>query len=65
VELSERRLQEMMGHRDFKTTLIYADYAPSRMESDWAEAAFGDQAVTNPVNELSDTQRTEEHPNTA
>jgi len=36
-----RALQEMMGHRDFKTTLIYADYAPSAMESEWAEAAFG------------------------
>jgi integrase len=24
-----RTLQEWMGHRDFKTTLIYADYAPS------------------------------------
>jgi integrase len=24
-----RTLQERMGHRDLKTTLIYADYAPS------------------------------------
>jgi len=24
-----RTLQDRMGHRDFKTTLIYADYAPS------------------------------------
>jgi integrase len=24
-----RTLQEWLGHRDFKTTLIYADYAPS------------------------------------
>ena len=31
-----RALQEMGGHRDFKTTLIYADYAPSAMESEWA-----------------------------
>ena len=23
-----RTLQEWMGHRDFRTTLIYADYAP-------------------------------------
>jgi integrase len=36
-----RALQEMMGHRDFKTTLIYADYAPSAMEAEWAQAAFG------------------------
>jgi integrase len=35
-----RTLQEMMGHRDFKTTLIYADYAPSEREAEWVEAAF-------------------------
>jgi integrase len=35
-----RTLQEWMGHRDFKTTLIYADYAPSEDEARWVEAAF-------------------------
>jgi integrase len=35
-----RVLQEMMGHRDFKTTLIYADYAPSEREAEWVEEAF-------------------------
>ncbi len=35
-----RTLQEWMGHRDFKTTLIYADYAPSEHESEMAERAF-------------------------
>lgn len=35
-----RTLQELMGHRDFATTLIYADYAPSAHEAEWAEAAF-------------------------
>ena len=35
-----RALQEMLGHRDFKTTLIYADYAPTD-EAEWIEAAFG------------------------
>jgi integrase len=35
-----RALQEMLGHRDFKTTLIYADYAPSTREAEWVEAAF-------------------------
>jgi integrase len=35
-----RSLQELMGHRDFATTLIYADYAPSAHEAEWAEAAF-------------------------
>ncbi len=29
-----------MGHRDFKTTLIYADYQPSAQEADLAERAF-------------------------
>ena len=28
-----RTLQEWMGHRDFKTTMIYADYAPARTKS--------------------------------
>jgi integrase len=35
-----RTLQEWMGHRDFKTTLIYADYAPSAAEADFIERAF-------------------------
>ncbi len=35
-----RILQELMGHRDFKTTLIYADYAPSEREAEWVEQAF-------------------------
>lgn len=35
-----RTLQEMMGHRDFKTTLIYADYTPNAHEAEWVEAAF-------------------------
>lgn len=37
-----RTLQEWMGHRDFKTTLIYADYIPGDREAEWAEAAFAD-----------------------
>jgi len=47
-----RALQEMMGHRDFKTTLIYADYAPTAMESEAASGA----AVTNPVTNLSEPE---------
>jgi hypothetical protein len=35
-----RTLQEWMGHRDFKTTLIYADYAPSEHEGGMVERAF-------------------------
>jgi hypothetical protein len=35
-----RTLQEWMGHRDIKTTLIYADYAPSAQEKAMVERAF-------------------------
>lgn len=35
-----RTLQEWMGHRDIKTTMIYADYAPSEHESAMVDAAF-------------------------
>jgi integrase len=35
-----RTLHEWMGHRDFKTTLIYADYAPSAHEGEMVEHAF-------------------------
>jgi hypothetical protein len=36
-----RVLQEWMGHRDFKTTLIYADYEPGEHEAELIERAFG------------------------
>ena len=42
-----RTLQEWMGHRDSKTTQIYADYAPSANEAAIVEAAF--TARTAPV----------------
>ncbi len=35
-----RTLQEWMGHRDSKTTLIYADYMPGAHEADLVDAAF-------------------------
>lgn len=47
-----RALQEMLGHRDFKTTLIYADYAPGAQEVEWVEAAFA--PVDSPVLAPSD-----------
>lgn len=39
-----RTIQEWMGHRDYKTTEIYADYAPDlQQEARWANAAFNEQ----------------------
>ncbi len=35
-----RTLQEWLGHRDFATTLIYADYAPSSQEAELIERVF-------------------------
>jgi integrase len=35
-----RTLQEWMGHRDFKTTLIYADYQPNEHEAELVQRAF-------------------------
>jgi hypothetical protein len=37
-----RAIQEWMGHRDYKTTLIYADYAPDATQGRaFAERVFG------------------------
>jgi|GEM_PF-6422939 len=35
-----RVLQAWMGHRDYRTTLIYADYEPGDEESGLVDAAF-------------------------
>ncbi len=43
-----------MGHRDFKTTLRYADYAPSAHEAEQVNRAFA-QAGTNSGTNLSAT----------
>lgn len=50
-----RTLQEWLGHRDFATTLIYADYAPGAHEVDLVNGAFN-SADTNPDTSLSTTQ---------
>jgi integrase len=42
-----RTLQEWMGHRDFGTTQIYADYAPSASEVDLVNEAFGGKLVAS------------------
>jgi len=54
-----RTLQEWMGHRDFKTTLIYADYCPSAHETEMVERAF--EAGTNSGTNLSETRPNSEH----
>jgi integrase len=50
-EVSMRRLQEWLGHRDLKTTLIYADYQPDEREAEMVERAFApsSQPVTRPA----------------
>jgi hypothetical protein len=55
-----RTLQEWMGHRDFKTTLIYADYAPSEREAELIERAFG--AGTNLSTNPSESGTTSDDP---
>jgi integrase len=48
-----RTLQEWMGHREHKTTLIYADYAPIAHERELVERAFGnasaDERLDSPI----------------
>jgi integrase len=40
TEVSMRDIQEWMGHRDYRTTLIYADYEPGDDESGKVDRAF-------------------------
>jgi hypothetical protein len=35
-----RTVQEWMGHRDVKTTMVYADHAPSDQEHELGARAF-------------------------
>lgn len=50
-----RILQEWMGHRDYKTTLIYADYAPASNEVELVNAAFSTEGPKEGP-KLSETQ---------
>ena len=55
-----RTLQEWMGHRDFKTTLVYADYQPDAAR----EGALVQQAFARGPNSgpnLSETDNNSEH----
>ena len=40
TEVSMRKIQEWMGHRDYRTTLIYADYEPGDDEGGMIDRAF-------------------------
>jgi integrase len=55
-----RTLQEWMGHRDFKTTLIYADYAPAANEAQLVNAAFARAASINLSINPSETESNSE-----
>ena len=55
-----RTLQEWMGHRDFKTTLIYADYPPGEHDAEFVERAFG--RGSNWGSKLSETEGNSEAP---
>jgi integrase len=51
VGVPMRTLQEWMGHRDFTTTLVYADFAPDPAGgAAFAERAFG--RVSSPVESM-------------
>lgn len=66
VGVPMRTLQEWMGHKDYATTLIYADFAPDATQgAAFAELAFGPS--TNPSTNLrpdgtnSDPLKADEH----
>jgi len=56
-----RTLQEWMGHRDFKTTLIYSDYQPGANEAQLVNTAFA--SSTNSATVLSETGNKSERRN--
>jgi integrase len=47
------RLQEWMGHRDLKTTLIYVDYAPADDERRTVTDAFSEVRVGDPSDPMT------------
>jgi hypothetical protein len=51
-----------MGHRDIKTTQIYADYQPDdQLEADLIERAFSQGSIQRSI--LSESERTEQRSN--
>jgi integrase len=55
-----RDVQEWMGHRDAKTTSIYADYMPGKREADLVDLAFGRGSISG--TKLSETESNSEQP---
>ena len=49
-----RPLQEWLGHRDFVTTLIHADYPPGGREVELSNAAFGTEFVPDDSGESAE-----------
>jgi integrase len=63
VGVPMRTLQEWLGHADFKTTLIYADYSPDeRRDRDLVARAFEDQG-SKLGSKLSETESNSDVPN--
>ena len=58
-----RTLQEWVGRRDYKTTLIYADYAPVANETELVNAAFARGASINLSINLRETGSNLSHEN--
>jgi integrase len=53
-----RTLQGWMGHRDYKTTEIYADFAPDPTQGAvWAQRAFGEVATDTTANRAEPRRR--------
>lgn len=55
-----RAIQEWMGHSDYKTTSLYADYAPDASQgAAWAARAFGslDELAGRPPERVADGER--------
>jgi integrase len=60
VGVPMRTLQEWMGHRDFTTTLVYADFAPDPTGgAAFAQRAFGVRAGLGPSASASEGARLE------
>ena len=63
VGVPMRTLQEWMGHADFKTTLIYADYSPDeRRDRDLVARAF-EAPGSNLGSKPSETESNSDAPN--